>query len=113
MFKDSAVGVTELFHIEVYVNKTLCHFFAVRLRLKWYLMIMNRTYARFDCRTCGETVYSPVDSEQSEAFVSTHKPLELTCSGGHTDQYHSNEVQIVDGKPDGKLRFKYAKAVGL
>ncbi len=58
-------------------------------------------------------MYSPVGFEQREAFASTDKPLELTCSGGHTDQYDAGEVQIVDGKPDGKLKFKYAKAVGL
>jgi hypothetical protein len=58
-------------------------------------------------------VYSLVGSEQKEAFASQDKPLELTCSGGHTDQYFAREVEIVDGKPVGKLKFKYAKAVGL
>ena len=76
-------------------------------------MTMSSTYVRFGCRTCGETVYSPVDAEHEEVFASEDKPLELTCSGGHTDQYHAGEVQIVNGKPAGKLKFKYAHAVGL
>jgi hypothetical protein len=72
---------------------------------------MSNRYARFECRTCGELVYSPVTSEQYGAG-STERFWELTCSNGHTDQYRLGEIKVVESKPAGKLKLRYAKAVG-
>ena len=73
---------------------------------------MNNGYARFECTTCGELVYSPVSFETNTEIVSNGKSIELTCSGGHTDQYRRHEIEVVETKPAGKLKVRYAKAVG-
>jgi hypothetical protein len=72
---------------------------------------MSNGYARFECRTCGELVYSPVSSEQ-HGDGSAERSWELTCSSGHTDQYRLREIKIVEAKPAGRLKIRYAKAVG-
>jgi hypothetical protein len=61
-------------------------------------------------------VYSPVSLEKNlekntETFAK-EKAIELTCSGGHTDQYRPSEIELVESKPAGKLKVRYAKAVG-
>jgi len=75
-------------------------------------MTISSAYARFACRTCGETVYSPVLTEQQEGSSSRGETLELSCSSGHTDQYKRNEVILVPTKPDLGLRVKHALAAG-
>jgi hypothetical protein len=75
-------------------------------------MTTSCTYARFDCRTCGETVYSPVSLDKQEVSFSKNKTLELSCSSGHTDQYSIQEVVLVPNRPEGRLRMRHAFAVG-
>jgi hypothetical protein len=73
---------------------------------------MSNGYARFECTTCGELVYSPVSLEKNTETFPKEKSIELTCSGGHTDQYRRHEIELVETKPVGKLKVRYAKAVG-
>ena len=75
-------------------------------------MTTSSTYARFDCRTCGETVYSLVSKEIQEGGRSKGTTLELTCSNGHTDQYRTEEVVWVAGRPAGALRMRHAMVCG-
>jgi len=75
-------------------------------------MTTSCTYARFNCRTCGETVYSLVSLDEQEVGFSRNTTLELSCSSGHTDQYSINEVVLVPNRPEGRLRMRTAYAVG-
>jgi hypothetical protein len=70
----------------------------------------NHGYARFECRICGELVYSPISPENIDN--SKEKAVELTCSAGHTDQYRVRDSDTVATKPAGRLKVRYAKAVG-
>jgi hypothetical protein len=75
-------------------------------------MTISSTYARFDCRTCGETFYSLVPMELQEGSISKDRTLELSCSSGHTDQYSLNEVVFVQHRPVGSMRMRHALAAG-
>lgn len=75
-------------------------------------MTSSCTYARFDCRTCGERVYSLVSMDKQEVGFSKNKMLELSCSSGHTDQYSLNEVVLVPNRPEGRLKMRHAMAIG-
>ncbi len=84
---------------------------------------MNNRYARFNCRICGELVYSPIALDQnSNPFFLENKltdqtksqpTMELTCSGGHSDLYRMPEIKFVDFKPAGRVQFRRAMAMGL
>ena len=74
-------------------------------------MTISSTYARFDCRTCGETFYSPIPMEKREG-VSKHSTLELSCSSGHTDQYSLDDVVLVPKRPEGHMRMRHSLAAG-
>jgi hypothetical protein len=73
---------------------------------------MSSTYARFNCRTCGETFYSLVPMDKQEGRFSNSRTLELSCSSGHTDQYSLEEVVLVSKRPEGSLRMRHALAAG-
>jgi hypothetical protein len=75
-------------------------------------MTISSAYARFECRICGETVYSPILAEQPNGDSGGDGALELTCSGGHTDQYRWEDVVLVPKRPEGSLRVRYARAAG-
>jgi hypothetical protein len=75
-------------------------------------MTTSSTYARFNCQTCGETVYSPIIKEEQEGGFFKNKTLELSCSNGHTDQYRADEVVLVPNRPEGALRMRYAMVGG-
>jgi hypothetical protein len=75
-------------------------------------MTISSTYARFDCRTCGERFYSPILLEKQEGGSSKNRTLELSCSSGHTDQYSLDEVVLVPKRPEGSLRMRHALAAG-
>jgi hypothetical protein len=75
-------------------------------------MTTSSTYARFDCRICGETVYSLISKESQEGGFFRDRTLELTCSSGHTDQYRTEEVVLVAGRPAGALRMRHAMVAG-
>jgi hypothetical protein len=73
---------------------------------------MSTSYARFECRICGEQVYSPLTSEQYVDVISKEKVTELTCSGGHSDLYKPHEINLVEGRPAGRLQMRRAMADG-
>ena len=75
-------------------------------------MTISSTYARFDCRTCGETFYSLVPMDKQGGSFSKNRTLELSCSSGHTDQYSLDEVVLVPKRPEGSLRMRHALAAG-
>lgn len=75
-------------------------------------MTISSSYARFACRTCGETVYSPILMEELEGGFSKSKTLELSCSSGHSDQYRMEEVVLVPNRPAGGLRMRHAMIAG-
>lgn len=74
---------------------------------------MNNGYARFECRICGELVYSSISLEQAAgipAEKSGDRLVELTCSHGHTDQYTAREIKRAETKPAGTVKGNIAKA---
>lgn len=74
---------------------------------------MSNGYARFECRICGELVYSSIPLEQAAAIPaekSNERLVELTCSSGHTDQYTAREIKRAEAKPVGIVKGKLAKA---
>ena len=74
---------------------------------------MSNGYARFECRICGELVYSSISLEQAAgipAEKSGDRLVELTCSHGHTDQYTAREIKRAETKPAGAVKGKIAKA---
>jgi hypothetical protein len=79
--------------------------------VKYGGMTISSSYARFDCRTCGEMFYSPVVMEKQEGS-SRNRTLELSCSSGHSDQYSLDEVVLVQKPPQGSLRMRHALAAG-
>ena len=74
---------------------------------------MSNGYARFECRICGELVYSSISLEQAAAIPaekSSERLVELTCSSGHSDQYSAREIKRAEPKPVGIVKGKLAKA---
>jgi hypothetical protein len=74
---------------------------------------MSNGYARFECRICGELVYSSIPLEQAAAIPaekSGERLVELTCSSGHSDQYSAREIKRAEPKPVGIVKGKLAKA---
>jgi hypothetical protein len=74
---------------------------------------MSTGYARFECRICGELVYSSIPLEPTAdipAENSSDGLVELTCSHGHSDQYAVLEVKPVETKPVGVVKGKLAAA---
>jgi hypothetical protein len=74
---------------------------------------MSNGYARFECRICGELVYSSIPLEQAAAIPaekSSERLVELTCSSGHSDQYSAREIKRAEPKPVGIVKGKLAKA---
>jgi hypothetical protein len=74
---------------------------------------MSNGYARFECRICGELVYSSIPLEQAAAIPaekSNERLVELTCSSGHSDQYSAREIKRAEPKPVGIVKGKLAKA---
>ena len=84
---------------------------------------MNSRYARFECRICGELVYSPIVLEKEpgsffqenklpEPTMTQSSSIELTCSAGHSDVYFLNEIKLPQAKPPAKLHLRRAMAAG-
>jgi len=74
---------------------------------------MSNGYARFECRICGELVYSSIPLEQAAAIAaekSGDRFVELTCSSGHSDQYSAREIKRAETKPLGIVKGKLANA---
>ncbi len=74
---------------------------------------MSNGYARFECRICGELVYSSILLEQAAAIPaekSGDRLVELTCSHGHTDQYTAREIKRPEAKPASPAKSKAVKA---
>jgi hypothetical protein len=74
---------------------------------------MSNGYARFECRICGELVYSSIALEHAAgipAEISNERLVELTCSHGHTDQYTAHEIKRAGTKPVGVAKGNIAKA---
>jgi hypothetical protein len=74
---------------------------------------MSNGYARFECRICGELVYSSIPLEQAagiQADKSGDRLVELTCSSGHSDQYSAREIKRPTAKPAGIVKGKLANA---
>jgi hypothetical protein len=74
---------------------------------------MSNGYARFECRICGELVYSSIPLEQAAAIPaekSGDRFVELTCSSGHSDQYSAREIKRAETKPLGIVKGKLANA---
>jgi hypothetical protein len=74
---------------------------------------MSNGYARFECRICGELVYSSIPLEQAAripAEKSGDRLVELTCSSGHSDQYSAREIKRAETKPAGIVKGKLANA---
>ena len=74
---------------------------------------MSNGYARFECRICGELVYSSIRLDQVAgipAEKSGERLVELTCSSGHSDQYSAREIKRAEPKPVGIVKGKLAKA---
>jgi hypothetical protein len=75
---------------------------------------MSNRYARFECRICGELVYSSIPLEQATGIAaekSGDRVVELTCSSGHSDQYSAREIKrAVETKPAGIVKGKLASA---
>jgi hypothetical protein len=74
---------------------------------------MSNGYARFECRICGELVYSSIPLEQAAAIPaekSGDRLVELTCSSGHSDQYSAREIKRAETKPLGIVKGKLANA---
>jgi hypothetical protein len=74
---------------------------------------MSNGYARFECRICGELVYSSIPLEQAASIPaekSGERLVELTCSSGHSDQYSAREIKRAEPKPVGIVKGKLANA---
>ncbi len=74
---------------------------------------MSKGYARFECRICGELVYSSIPLEQATGMAaekSGDRLVELTCSSGHSDQYSDREIKRAEAKPLGIVKGKLANA---
>jgi hypothetical protein len=74
---------------------------------------MSNGYARFECRICGELVYSSIPLEQAAgipAEKSGDRLVELTCSSGHSDQYSAREIKRAEAKPLGIVKGRLANA---
>jgi hypothetical protein len=83
---------------------------------------MNSRYARFECRICGELIYSPIvlEPESNTSFqenklpepTKTDRSIELTCAGGHSDVYYVYEIMPPEAKPPSKVYLRRAMAAG-
>jgi hypothetical protein len=83
---------------------------------------MHSRYARFECRICGELIYSPIVLEQEPGTsfqenklsdaTKTERSIELTCSGGHSDVYYLYEIKPPEAKPPAKVYLRRAMAAG-
>ena len=83
---------------------------------------MNSRYARFECRVCGELIYSPIVLETESGIsvqenklpeaAKTERSIELTCSGGHSDVYYLYEIMPPEAKPPAKAYLRRAMAAG-
>ena len=74
---------------------------------------MSNRYAQFECRICGELVYSSILLEQAPAIPaekSGDRLVELICSHGHTDQYTARKIKRPEAKPAGAPKTKAVKA---
>jgi hypothetical protein len=71
---------------------------------------MSNGYARFECRICGELVYSSIPLEPAAGTPAGDRLVELTCSHGHTDQYTAREIKQPETKPVGVAKGNIAKA---
>jgi len=73
---------------------------------------MSSAYSRFQCRICGRPIYSTLTIELNGEAPSEEKTVELTCSGGHSDQYNARELVLAETKPPGRLQTRRAMAAG-
>jgi hypothetical protein len=83
---------------------------------------MHSRYARFECRICGELIYSPIllEQESDTSFqekelreaAKTEQSIELTCSGGHSDVYYLYEIEPPEAKPPAGVYLRRAMGAG-